>query len=181
MKDNTFQYDNIFDATCDTVHVTLWMIFQFQYSALANVNEESLENPNLFDRKQKFDVEYLDAIIKKHIDSALFVTPPNVVILEPGEAPSKNEYVHLAVDMFLEDFEIRVEAGGSSSVQAPELINMKVEEINPELINMEVENINKEDLQLIPLSEISLFFRSTLQTSRPTKYKSTAVEKQYLK
>ncbi|CAG8660622.1 4102_t:CDS:1, partial [Ambispora gerdemannii] len=77
--------------------------------------------------------------------------------------------------------EIRVEAGGSSSVQAPELINIKVEEINPELINIEVEKINKEDLQSIPLSEIGLSSRSTLQTSCPTKYKSTAVKEQYLK
>ncbi|CAG8658569.1 11972_t:CDS:2 [Ambispora gerdemannii] len=307
----------------------------------------------LINKEQKFGVEHLDAIIKKYIGSALFVAPPNVVILEPGKAPSKNEYIHQTVNMFLEDFgymknsvlhlmcdeaiyhrmkdykneeqivycilgqwhtnksmcsvliaiflvmdfldlshsleenisisdilttnnnllkvwynfyqwveylklhklealwklitklkvgfsssqpeshplfaediqlidvgfqqiftcyesgiekitiiveqdihhtvlqvkkkktdcisEIRVEAEDSSSVQAPELINMEVEEINPELINMKVEKINKEDLQSIPLSEISLSSKSTLQTSHPTKYKFTVVEEQYLK
>ncbi|CAG8696982.1 13321_t:CDS:1, partial [Ambispora gerdemannii] len=46
---------------------------------------------------------------------------------------------------------------------------------------MKVEKINKEDLQSISLFEISLSSRSTLQTSHPTKYKSTVVEEQYLK
>jgi hypothetical protein len=100
------------------------MVFQFQRSERVNL-DEPLENQSLFgvspiieewqrkldtvfsqliNKETKFGVEDVDAAIKKHINSVLFVAPPNVVILEPGEAPSKNEHVHRAVDMFMEDF-----------------------------------------------------------------------------
>ncbi|CAG8633177.1 4083_t:CDS:2 [Acaulospora colombiana] len=32
------------------------------------------------------------------------MAPPNIVILEPGEALNKNKYVYQTVNMFLEDF-----------------------------------------------------------------------------
>ncbi|RIB19711.1 hypothetical protein C2G38_2181144 [Gigaspora rosea] len=123
MKDATFHYGNIYDVTRVTAHATLRMIFQFQYSELANLNDEPLENQNLFginftieqwQRKidtifneliscgQEFNIEHVDSAIKKYIDSAPFVSPPNIIILEPGEA---NEHVHMAANMFLEDFE----------------------------------------------------------------------------
>ncbi|RIB21497.1 hypothetical protein C2G38_2299835 [Gigaspora rosea] len=42
--------------------------------------------------------------LKENIESVSFLAPLNVVILKAGEAPSKNENVHQAVDMYLEDF-----------------------------------------------------------------------------
>ncbi|RIB23275.1 hypothetical protein C2G38_2171759 [Gigaspora rosea] len=94
-KDSTFQYGNIYDAVRSTAHATLRMVFQFQRPDLVNLNNELLENQCLFD---------IDISIKKYIKSASFVSTPNVVILQPGEAPSENKHVHHAVDMFLEDF-----------------------------------------------------------------------------
>ncbi|RIB30020.1 hypothetical protein C2G38_2153765 [Gigaspora rosea] len=58
----------------------------------------------LVSQGSNFSIEHINEAIKKNIDSTLFVAPPNVVILEPGEALSKDEHVHKAVDMFLEDF-----------------------------------------------------------------------------
>ncbi|CAG8493045.1 1462_t:CDS:2, partial [Acaulospora colombiana] len=92
---------------------------------LVNSSEEPIENQNLFglssimkewqtkmdtvfdqliSLESTFDIEHIDAAIKKNINSAFFVASPNVVILEPGEAPNKNKHVHQAVNMFLEDF-----------------------------------------------------------------------------
>ncbi|CAG8481236.1 12637_t:CDS:2 [Acaulospora colombiana] len=58
----------------------------------------------LINLESTFDIEHIDAAIKKNINSTFFVTPPNIVILEPGEALNKNEHVYRAVNMFLEDF-----------------------------------------------------------------------------
>ncbi|RIB19593.1 hypothetical protein C2G38_2136489 [Gigaspora rosea] len=124
-KDKTFQYGNIFDAVRATAHATVRMVFQFQRSELDNLDEESLENQDLFGvssfmekwqkkvntifkklvcERSEFGVENVDTAIKENINSASFVAPPNVVILEPGKAPSENKHVHEAVDMFLDDF-----------------------------------------------------------------------------
>jgi len=125
MKDATFQYGNIFEEVRKTAHATVRMVFQFQCPELANVNNDSMEDYPLFgispimkqwqmkvdlvfeqliNQKPIFSNEHIDEAIKKNIDSTMFVDPPNVVILKPGKAPSKNEHVHNAVDMFLEDF-----------------------------------------------------------------------------
>ncbi|RIB26762.1 hypothetical protein C2G38_2138146 [Gigaspora rosea] len=77
---------------------------EFQRPASANLNDASLESQSLFGispiieewqkkldaifiqlikKKLSFGAEDIDAAIREHIDSALFVAPPNVVILQP--------------------------------------------------------------------------------------------------
>ena len=126
VKDVTFQYGNVYDATRSTAHATLRMVFQFKLpeSFASNTQELSREYHDLFGRSSliqqwdekidtifrqmskidKFSPEDLDAQIRKEIISAAPVPPPNVVILEAGDAPSRNEPVHHAVDMYLDDF-----------------------------------------------------------------------------
>ncbi|RIB16292.1 hypothetical protein C2G38_2143167 [Gigaspora rosea] len=58
----------------------------------------------LIKKKPRFGAEDGNISIKKYVKSALFVATPNVVILQPGEPPSKNKHVHHAIDMFFEDF-----------------------------------------------------------------------------
>jgi hypothetical protein len=123
-KDSTFQYGNVYDVVRATAHATLRMVFQFQRPESADLNNDSLGSKifgvspiieewqktldtifiKLIKEKPSFGAEDVDVAIRKHINPALFVAPPNVVILQPGEAPSKNGHVHRAVDMFLEDF-----------------------------------------------------------------------------
>jgi hypothetical protein len=105
MKDVTFQYGNIYDATRATAHATLRMAFQFQHPQLVNSGGEPLRDDQsmfgvspimelwqrkvdmvfnqLVSQEQIFSIEHINAAIRKHVDSALFVTTPNVVILEP--------------------------------------------------------------------------------------------------
>src|SRR5260364_2476 len=101
------------------------MVFQFQRPELVNLNNEVLSNQCLFGinpiieewqkkldnifiqlikEKLLFGAEDINISIKKYVKLASFVATPNVVILQPGEAPSENKHVHHAVDMFLEDF-----------------------------------------------------------------------------
>ncbi|RIB25902.1 hypothetical protein C2G38_2030652 [Gigaspora rosea] len=72
------------------------------------INIAAIDNIDLkdatFQYGQTFNIEHINKAIKANIDSTLFVDPPNVLILKPGKAPSKDEHVHKAVDMFLEDF-----------------------------------------------------------------------------
>ncbi|RIB18026.1 hypothetical protein C2G38_2185794 [Gigaspora rosea] len=72
------------------------------------INIAAIDNIDLkdatFQYEQTFNIEHINKAIKANIDSTLFVDPPNVVILKPRKAPSKDEHVHKAVDMFLEDF-----------------------------------------------------------------------------
>jgi len=127
MANITFQYGNIFDVTRNTAHATLRMVFQFRLPEVSTSNIEELPEGehNLFgcsplvhrwEQKinttfcqllkegQKFGTDDVDAEIQKHITSAPSVPPPNVVILAAGDAPNKNEPVHQAVDMYLDDF-----------------------------------------------------------------------------
>ncbi|RIB00931.1 hypothetical protein C2G38_2051275 [Gigaspora rosea] len=53
-------------------------------------------NPNIINIAAINNIDLKDATFQ--------YDPPNVVILKPGKAPSKDEHVHKAVDMFLEDF-----------------------------------------------------------------------------
>ncbi|RIB24556.1 hypothetical protein C2G38_2168309 [Gigaspora rosea] len=124
-KDKTFQYGNIFDAVRATAHATVQMIFQFQRPELDSLDNESIENQDLFGisfvmeklqtkvnkifnqlicEGSEFGIENIDAAIRENINSAFFIGTPNVVILEPRKAPSENKHVHEAVDMFLDDF-----------------------------------------------------------------------------
>ncbi|RIB11582.1 hypothetical protein C2G38_2203032 [Gigaspora rosea] len=124
LKDATFQYGNIFDVVCNTAHATARMVFQYQYLELVNLDDDIRNYSSfgissimeqcqttidwifnqLINIEQTFNIEHINEAIKANIDSTLFVDPPNVVILKPGKAPSKDEHVHNAVDMFLEDF-----------------------------------------------------------------------------
>ncbi|RIB25795.1 hypothetical protein C2G38_2165146 [Gigaspora rosea] len=103
LKDANFQYGNIFNVVRNTAHATARMVFQYQYLELVNL-DDNIRNYPPFGIKQTFNIEHINEAIKANIDSTLFVDSPNVVILKPGKAPSKDEHVHKAVDMFLEDF-----------------------------------------------------------------------------
>ncbi|RIB24286.1 hypothetical protein C2G38_2168927 [Gigaspora rosea] len=45
----------------------------------------------LTNQEQPFDINHINAALKENVESASFSAPPNVVILEAGKAPSKNE------------------------------------------------------------------------------------------
>ena len=123
MKNKTFQYGNIYDVVHTSAHATLRMVFQFERLELPNLEQFEIQNlfgispmmkiwnkkidtifSQLINQEQTFDIKHINIALKENIESASFLAPPNVVILEAGEAPSKNENVHQAVDMYLEDF-----------------------------------------------------------------------------
>ncbi|RIB20040.1 hypothetical protein C2G38_2180280 [Gigaspora rosea] len=53
----------------------------------------------LINQEQIFDINHINVALKENIESASFLAPPNIVILEAKEAPSKNENIYQAVDI----------------------------------------------------------------------------------
>ncbi|RIB09293.1 hypothetical protein C2G38_2209309 [Gigaspora rosea] len=111
LKDATFQYGDIFDVVRNTAHATAQMVFQYQYLELVNLNDD-IRNYSpfgissimeqcqttidwifnqLINTGQTFNIEHINEAIKTNIDSTL-------------KSSKKNEHVHKAIDMFLEDF-----------------------------------------------------------------------------
>jgi hypothetical protein len=58
----------------------------------------------LFWRKRDFHLEDINNEAKRWVRNGCQIEPPNVVILEAGEAPRSFKEVHDAVDMYLKDF-----------------------------------------------------------------------------
>ncbi|RIB04079.1 hypothetical protein C2G38_2223353 [Gigaspora rosea] len=105
LKDLTFQYGNIFDVLVN-LDDDIRNYPPFGISSIMEQCQTTIDwiFNQLINTGQTFNIEHINEAIKTNIDSILFVDPPNVVILKPGKAPSKDEHVHKAVDMFLEDF-----------------------------------------------------------------------------
>jgi hypothetical protein len=128
-KGKTFAYGNIFDAVRKSSHATLRMVFQFHIPnngvlPPAPMQQELSLGPNRVtdtwdeilpeilaemcsQHGRNFHIDDINKRMKKHVQlGCRNVDPPNVVILEAGEAPSCDANVHKACDMYLEDLGI---------------------------------------------------------------------------
>jgi hypothetical protein len=120
--DKTFAYGNIFDAVRKSSHATLRMVFQFEMPTLsvspAPPQQDVQIGSNDFTcdwietlhviigqllhvHERNFNLESINAKIKNLIPVGCTIKPPNVVILEAGEAPRSFKEVHAACDKYL--------------------------------------------------------------------------------
>jgi hypothetical protein len=131
-KEKTFSYGNIFDTTRNSSHATLRMVFQFSLPVpLSFINDNNNNNSNnnnnliLFGESQftnnllkiyeeifndllqtsfnNWDMNDIYNKIAEKVPIGCKVSPPNVVILEPGKSPNCDENVHNACDMYFND------------------------------------------------------------------------------
>jgi hypothetical protein len=124
--DKTFAYGNIFDAVRKSSHATLRMVFQFQMPTLSASPAPPQQDVQIGSNdftcgwigklhtviqqlrhvdEKSFDLEDINARIKNLITPGCNIEPPNVVILEAGEAPRSFKEVHASCDKYLEDFD----------------------------------------------------------------------------
>lgn len=127
-REETFLYNNIFDAAGRTINATLRMVFQFRLPLpLSKITAKSestnyhffvgiskfVENElqkfedtfsfllNLYGKD--FDIKEVREKLWESFEMECQFEPPNVVILEPGNNPNNTENIHDAVRMYFDD------------------------------------------------------------------------------
>src|SRR5439155_12105071 len=128
-KDITFHHGNIYDATRNSAHATLRMVFQFQLplpvtTYLQNYQEDT-SKLELFGRstytnewesttheifqnllhtyENDFDLQDIYEMLTSKVKLGCKVPPPNVVILKAGPAPKDDNSVFESINMYLEE------------------------------------------------------------------------------
>ena len=151
--EKTFAYGNIFDTTRRSVHATLRMLFQFEFSkpikqilgVVQNITNprdqrvlfgESIYTNNFlntceyilsdFLKKPRRDWDHNSALdaIKQTITTGCNIAPPNVIILNPGETPNCNINVHKACEMYFN--EVSIENTGYLDIVCDEAISSRL-------------------------------------------------------